>query len=164
MSENDQASAATTNNAPEQEFGLQRIYTKDVSFETPNSPDVFTQDWKPEINMNLQTSSRSIGSDVYEVVLHITLTCKMGEKTAYLCEVQQAGIFGVRGFDEAEMGHMMGAYCPNVLFPYVREVISDLVTKGSFPQMVVSPVNFDALYQQQLQQQASQKEGQPSTH
>jgi len=156
MSENNQTEA----NA--REFVLQRIYVKDVSFETPNSPVIFTEEWKPESNLNLNTGINKLDNDVYEVVLTVTVTTKVGDKTAFLVEVQQAGIFLVKGFPENEMGHMMSAYCPNLLFPYAREVVSDLVNKGSFPQLLLTPVNFDALYAQHLQEQqaAAQKQEQ----
>ncbi len=153
MSENDQA------NAPKREFGLQRIYTKDISFETPNSPDIFKQEWKPESNLNLNSTVNKLSDDIFEVTLTITLTTKIADKTAYLAEVQQAGIFFIKGFEEKDMGPMLGAYCPNVLFPYARELISDLVTKGSFPQMLLAHVNFDALYAQHQQQAAKATEG-----
>lgn len=138
------------------EFALQRIYVKDVSFETPNSPTIFTEEWEPESNLNLNSNVTKLADDTYEVVLTITVTTKVGDKTAFLVEIQQAGIFGVKGFADAEMAHMMGAYCPNVLFPYAREVVSDLVSKGSFPQLLLSPVNFDALYAQHMQEQQKQ--------
>ncbi|MCG8426039.1 MAG: protein-export chaperone SecB [Chromatiales bacterium] len=146
---------AATNEAS-REFGLQRIYTKDISFETPNSPAVFTEKWEPDTNLNLNSNVSALSNDLYEVVLTITVTAKVGDKTAYLVEVQQAGIFLARGFPDQEMGHMMGSYCPSILFPYAREVISDLVSKGSFPQMLLTPVNFDALYAQHLQEQQNQ--------
>ncbi|MCB1761374.1 MAG: protein-export chaperone SecB [Gammaproteobacteria bacterium] len=147
MSEEKQAEAI------QREFVLQRIYVKDISFETPNSPAIFTEEWKPESSLNLNSNVTQLGEGIYEVVLSITVTTKVGDKTAFLVEVQQAGIFGVRGFPDQEMGHMMGAYCPNVLFPYAREVVSDLVNKGSFPQLLLTPVNFDAIYAQHLQEQ-----------
>lgn len=147
MSETDQAAA---NNA--KEFALQRVYIKDVSFETPNSPAVFAGEWKPESNLNLNSNVTKLGESTFEVVVTVTVTTKVADKTAYLVEVQQAGIFAVKGFSDQEMGHMMGAYCPNLLFPYAREVVSDLVSKGSFPQMLLTPVNFDALYAQHLQE------------
>ena len=143
---------------PKREFTLQRIYVKDISFETPNSPAIFTEEWKPESSLNLNSSVNKLDNDIDEVVLSITVTTKVGEKTAFLVEVQQAGIFAVKGFPDNEMGHMMSAYCPNILFPYAREVVSDLVNKGSFPQMLLSPVSFEALYAQHLQQQANQKQ------
>ncbi len=148
----------------EREFFLARIYTKDVSFETPNSPLIFNQEWKPAFNMNVNSAVQSLGEEHYEVVLNITVTCKIEEKTAFLIEVKQGGIFRIRGFTNEEMGPMLGAYCPNLLFPYVREVVSDLVSKGSFPQLLLSPVNFDAIYArhlQQLQEQAQQEGQQP---
>ena len=112
--------------------------------------------------MDLNTSHTALGESQFEVVLQLTLTAKIGEKTAYIVEVQQAGIFVVRNFDENRQGQMLGAYCPNVLFPYAREVVSDLVAKGSFPQMILQPLNFEALYQQQREKQQS-GDGEPST-
>ncbi|MCU7905822.1 MAG: protein-export chaperone SecB [Candidatus Thiodiazotropha sp. (ex Epidulcina cf. delphinae)] len=141
---------------PNREFAVQRIYTKDISFETPNSPAVFQQEWKPETGVNLNTEVSKLADKVFEVTLTVTVTTKMGEQTAYLAEVKQSGIFAVDGFSEQEMGPLLGAYCPNQLFPYVREVISDLIMKGSFPQMTLQPVNFDMLYAQH-QQELAQK-------
>jgi preprotein translocase subunit SecB len=139
---------------PNREFAVQRIYTKDISFETPNSPAVFQQEWKPETGVNLNTEVNKLSDDVFEVTLTVTVTTKLGEQTAYLAEVKQAGIFTAKGFPEQEMGPLLGAFCPNQLFPYVREVVSDLITKGSFPQMVLQPVNFDMIYAQHQQERA----------
>jgi len=141
------------------EFSLQRIYTKDISYETPNSPAVFTDEWKPTFNLNLNSEAKALQENLYEVVLTVTVTCKVGEKTAYLIEVQQAGIFFLNGFTQEEMGGMVGAYCPNILFPYVREVVSDLVSKGSFPQLLLTPVNFDVLYAQHQAQLRQRQQG-----
>lgn len=135
------------------EFALQRIYVKDVSFESPNAPEIFMQEWTPESNMNLNSRVTPIGEDHYEVVLHISVTTKVGDKTAYLVEVEQAGIFLARNLAPEEMGRTMGSYCPGILFPFAREVVADLVSKGSFPQLLLTPVNFDALYFHHLQQQ-----------
>ncbi len=140
--------------APNREFAVQRIYTKDISFETPNSPAVFQQEWKPETGVNLNTEVNKLADDVFEVTLTVTVTTKLGEQTAYLAEVKQAGIFTAKGFPEPEMGPLLGAFCPNQLFPYIREVVSDLITKGSFPQMVLQPVNFDMIYAQTQQERA----------
>ncbi len=149
----------------ERQFVIQRIYVKDISFETPNSPEIFRIEWKPENNLNLNTGAKQIGDDLYEVTLTLTLTVKVGDKTAYLIEVQQAGIFTVQGFPDKEQGPMLGAYAPNLLFPYAREVITDLVNKGSFPQMVLQPMNFEAIYMQHQQQLAQKAEAQAqSTH
>lgn len=137
----------------EQQFQLQKIYLKDTSFETPNSPDIFTENWEPDVNVELQTAGKPLTDDVHEVVLTVTITAKIGDKTAYLAEVHQAGVFTLAGFDEKERAHMLGSYCPNILFPYAREAISDFVGKGGFPQILLAPVNFDALYAQHVQQQ-----------
>ncbi len=151
--------AANTNEAPEQQFAIQKIYCKDVSFETPNSPQMFTEKWEPELKVDLHTGVTPLAENVYEVVLTVTATVKVAEKTAFLAEVEQAGIFNVTGFDDQQRDGMLGSYCPNILFPYVREVISDLVNKGGFPQLLIQPVNFDAMYAQHLQQRQAEQEG-----
>lgn len=133
-------------------FSIEKIYLKDVSFEAPTAPDIFTEDWAPEINMELNTQANPINENMYEIELTITVTAKNKEKTGFLVELKQCGIFNISGMDEANLNGMLGAYCPNILFPYAREAISDLVTKGGFPQLLLAPVNFDALYAQHLQQ------------
>ena len=150
-----------TQQAPQQEFVIHKVYLKDVSFESPNAPDIFTQEWAPETHIDLNTASRAIDENIYEVELSLTVTTKLGERTAYLVEIKQAGVFGAAGFAPDHLGHLLGSYCPNLLFPYAREAISSLVTKGGFPDMALAPVNFDALYAQhleQLRQQAEQGE------
>jgi preprotein translocase subunit SecB len=142
---------AEENNTVEKQFSIQKIYTKDISFETPNSPKVFIGKWEPSVDFNLSTHVETLENSLYEIALTITVTVKSGSTTAYLVEVNQAGIFALNGFTEQEMGPMVGSFCPNILFPYAREVISDLVTKGGFPQLLLAPVNFDALYAQHLQ-------------
>jgi preprotein translocase subunit SecB len=144
----------------ERAFQLLRIYTKDVSYESPNAPDIFRSNWQPQHELNLNTKINKLEEDSYEVVLSVTVTTKMEDKTAFIVEVHQAGVFGVKGFPEAELRPLLGAYCPNVLFPFAREVVSDLVTKGSFPQLVLQPVNFEALFAQHQQQQAAEAKGQ----
>jgi preprotein translocase subunit SecB len=139
-------------------FDMQRIYLKDVSFETPNSPAIFLEEWKPNIDVQVGTETNTLDDGVFEVVLKVTVTNTIGEKTAFLAEVHQAGIFSVSGFSDQEMTHMVGSYCPNMLFPYAREAVTNLVTKGSFPQFVLAPVNFDALLAQHLANQANQNE------
>ena len=138
------------------QFAIQRIYTKDISFETPNSPAIFTEKWEPAVNVDLNSSGNRLGEGLYEVILSLTVTAKLGEKTAYLAEVQQAGIFALEGFSEQELGGALHSFCPNILFPYAREAVSDLVSKGSFPQMVLSPVNFDALFAQHVKRAQEQ--------
>jgi len=144
---------ATETAADEQQFQLQKIYLKDTSFETPNSPGIFTANWEPDVSVELQTAGKPLADDVHEVVLTVTVTTKVDDKTAYLVEVHQAGVFTMAGFEENERAHMLGSYCPNILFPYAREAISDLIGKGGFPQLILAPVNFDALYSQHVQQQ-----------
>ncbi|WP_296805062.1 protein-export chaperone SecB [Thiocapsa sp.] len=154
MAENPQSNDPLTQ--PERQFSVQRVYVKDASFESPNAPDIFRGEWKPKHELNVSTKVNRIQEDLYEVVLSVTVSAQLGDKTAFIVEVQQAGIFGISGFAEQEMGAMVGAYCPNLLFPYAREVVSDLVSKGSYPQLVLQHVNFDALFAQH-QQEAMQR-------
>ncbi len=143
----------TDQQQPEQQFAIQKIYVRDVSFESPNAPAVFTGEWKPEVNLDLNTQADPLEAGVFHVDLALTVNVRNADKTAFLVEVHQCGIFNLAGFDDQQMGHMLGAYCPNILFPYAREAISDLVTKGGFPPLLLAPVNFDALYAQHLAQQ-----------
>jgi len=140
------------NGGGDKQFAIQKIYTKDISFETPNAPKIFTLKWEPGLDLNLGTHVEPLENSMYEVSLTITVTVKIADSTAYLVEVNQAGIFSVAGFSDQEMGPMLGSFCPNILFPYAREVVPDLVSKGGFPQLILAPVNFDALYLQHLQQ------------
>lgn len=139
----------------ERQFAVQRIYTKDLSFESPNAPEIFRGEWKPQNELNLNTKVNRLADQAYEVVLSVTVTAKVADKTAFIVEVQQAGIFTLAGFSDQELGPMLGAYCPNLLFPYAREAVSDLVTKGSFPQLVLQHVSFDALFAQHQQEAAA---------
>ena len=147
------------NKQQEPQFAIQRVYTKDISFETPNSPDVFQKEWKPEVQLDLDTKSAKLADNTFEVVLSITVTVKVGEMTAFLAEVQQAGIFTIANIPEAQLAHTIGAFCPNTLFPYARETIASLVNRGSFPQLNLAPVNFDALYASYVKQQTAQAAG-----
>ena len=152
------------NQAEEQQagpqFSIQRIYVKDLSFETPNSPEIFTKEWKPDVKLDLDNRSTKIEEGVYEVTLSLTVTAKIEDQTAFLCEVQQAGIFIIGNMPDAQLAHMLGAFCPNTLFPYARETVSSLVNRGTFPALNLSPVNFDALFAQYMQQAKAQAEGQ----
>lgn len=141
-----------TNQSNQPHFEIQRIYVKDISFESPNTPHTFTEEWKPEVSLNLESKSNRIQDNVHEVVLSITATVNSNKKTAFLIEVHQAGVFVVSNFPNDQLHQMLGSYCPNVLFPYAREVISDLVVRGGFPQLILAPVNFDALYAQHMEQ------------
>lgn len=135
---------------PEKRFLIQKIYVKDISFETPNSPHIFREKWEPDVSMQMGNTVIALSPDVQEVVMAVTVTAKVNDKIAFLVEVHQAGIFTVEGFSAEEMGQVVGSFCPNILFPYAREVVSDLVTRGGFPQLLLAPVNFDALYAQHL--------------
>jgi preprotein translocase subunit SecB len=134
-------------------FEIQRIYVKDLSYEAPNTPHTFSDDWKPEVQLNLETKSTRVQDNVHEVVLSVTATVTSSKKSAFLVEVHQAGIFMVTGFPSDQLHQMLGSFCPNILFPYAREAISDLVVRGGFPQLILAPVNFDALYAQHLEEQ-----------
>ena len=148
----------------EKQFALQKLYIKDVSFETPNSPAVFTQKWEPKVEFNLASNAQTLQEDLYEITLTVTVTVKLEDKTAYLVEVSQAGIFTMTGFDEQELAPLIGSFCPNILFPYAREAVSDLVIKGGFPPMLLAPVNFDALYMQHVEQQQKSAPGSTSVN
>jgi len=148
---------AEENNTEEKQFSIQKIYTKYMSFETPNSPKIFTEKWEPAVEFNLGTNVLTFESSLFEVAITVTITVKSGSTTAYLVEIIQAGIFSLSGFTDQEMGPMVGSFCPNILFPYAREAVSDLVAKGGFPQLLLAPVNFDALYAQHLQQLQQQQ-------
>jgi len=140
-------------------FSIQKIYVKDVSFESPDTPKAFRfSKWEPKIDLNLNNAHSKIDDNLYEAVLTITATVQHEEKTAFLVEVQQAGIFAVAGFNDDEKKYLLGSQCMNILFPYARETISDLTTRGGFPPLLLSPVNFDALYQQHMQKQATEAE------
>ncbi len=140
--------AAAQNDQPQ--FSLQRIYVRDLSFEAPKTPEIFRQDWQPSISVDLNTRQKDLGGDFHEVVLTVSVTVKVGEEVAYIAEVQQAGIFLAKGLDNGAMSHTLGAFCPNLLFPYARETLDSLVVRGSFPALMLAPVNFDALYAQEL--------------
>ena len=145
----------------EQQFIIQRIYVKDVSFEAPNSPGMFTQEWNPDTNLDLNTHVNPLSSDNYEVELAITITVKSSDKTAFLVEVTQAGVFFITGYAQEQINHLLAAYCPNILFPFLREAVNDMVTKGSFPQLLLTPINFDAEFEANMQRaQAAAVEGQ----
>ena len=139
-------------------FTVEKIYLKDVSFEAPGAPQVFNEEGQPNLQMNLSQKVQRLNDRAFEVVLGVTLTCTIGEKTAYLCEVQQAGVFGLAGFDEQQLDAMLGTHCPNVLYPFARQTISELITGGGFPPFLLQPINFDALYAESLRQRAQQQE------
>ncbi|WP_298440834.1 protein-export chaperone SecB [uncultured Ferrimonas sp.] len=149
-------SEAATNEQTAPVFQIQRVYTKDISFETPNSPAIFQKEWKPEVKLDLDTRSNKLADDTYEVIISITVTVKVEEDTAFLAEVQQAGIFTVANLPEPQLAHALGAGCPNILFPYAREAVASLVNRGTFPPLNLAPVNFDALFAQYMQKRQAE--------
>jgi preprotein translocase subunit SecB len=156
------AEQASTEQAQGPQFSLQRIYVRDLSFEAPKSPEIFRHEWAPNVSMDLNTRQKALEGDFHEVVLTLSVTVKTGEETAFIAEVQQAGIFLIKGLDAPSMSHTLGAFCPNILFPYARETLDNLVVRGSFPALMLSPVNFDALYAQEMQRMQA-AEGQTPT-
>jgi preprotein translocase subunit SecB len=141
-------------------FAIQRIYVKDISFESPNAPAIFRKEWQPEVKLDLDTRSEMLEDNMYEVILSLTVTTTVGGETAFLCEVQQAGIFAVPELQDAQMAHMLASFCPNILFPYARETVANLVNRGTFPQLNLAPVNFDALFAQYVQQRQAEAQAQ----
>jgi len=140
-------------------FDIRKIYLKDASLECPNTPGIFLKDpAQPEVGIEATIRATSLEQDdFYEVVLGLTVTSKIGEQTAFLVEVQQAGIFQIAGLNKQDLPLALEIACPNVLLPFAREAVSDFVTKAGFPQLLLSPINFEALYQQKLQQKAQQE-------
>lgn len=143
--------------AADRQVGIQKIYVKDFSFESPQSPDIFAgaRDWKPHSNLNLRSTHSQIKDkeDLFEVVLTITVETKQDDDSLFLVEIQQAGVFQIKGYEKEEFGHIVGSYCPSILFPYAREAVANVVARGGFPEFILQPINFDALYAQTLQQQ-----------
>ena len=157
------AAAQDAEQAKGPQFQIQRIYCKDISFETPNSPAIFTQEWKPEMKVDMDTKSQRIDGISYEVVLTVTCQATVGEQTAFLVEVQQAGVFTIADeLPEAQKAQLVGAFCPNTLFPYARETVASLINKGTFPTFNLQPVNFDAVFAQYMQKRAQEAQAQES--
>ena len=146
---------------PEKQIAIQKIYVKDFSFESPHTPEVFTRsDWSPKTNLNLRSTHTSGSDNSHEVVLTITIEAKEEDKTFFLVELQQAGLFHIAGYGEDEFKAVVGSYCPNILFPYARESVANIVSKGGFPEFLLQPINFDALYAQGLAQAQAQAQEQ----
>ena len=139
---------------------VHRIYIKDASFEAPNSPEVFSGAWEPKITLNIKADHKkldNIGQDHWEVALHVSVEAVHNDKTALLAEIEQAGIFEIKGFEGDELERIIGAYCPSVLYPFSSEAVASLVAKGGFPQLVIQPLNFDAMYQRHAEQAQAQQ-------
>jgi len=152
--DNNVAAANPTEGQPTQgEIGIQKLFLQDVSFEAPGAPEIFRESGQTDINLNLSQKVKEFETDIYEVVLSLTITAKLGEKTAYIVEVQQGGLFGVRGFEKQQIHAILGSYCPQLLYPYARSVISDLVAHGGFPPLILQHVDFNQVYLSHLKQQ-----------
>lgn len=163
MADEDQSSGGQSGPLPDgnaaengPQLVLQKIYLKDLSFESPKSPEVFTTNAAPTTQLNLRYGNRDVGDDNVEVTLTITVEAKEGENTLFLIELTQAGVFSIRGFNAEQKAQLVGSYCPNTLYPFAREAVADLVQRGGFPQLLLQPINFDALYAQALQERAQQ--------
>ncbi len=154
--------AAGQQDKPQLQFAVQRIYVKDISFEAPNSPAVFQQPFKPKVGLDLNTSSQQVGEGLFEVVIKVTAQVTHSEEgtTSFLAEIEQAGLFRIAGIEGAQLDHTLGAFCPNVLFPYARECIDNLVNRGGFPPLMLAPVNFEAIYAQKKKREAEQAQAQ----
>lgn len=153
-----QAPQETNAEGQETQFMIQRLYVKNLSFETTNTPDVFQHKWEPELSLDLNTQHTKLEENVYDVALTVTATVKNNQATAFLVEVQQAGIFTIQGPSDDQLDHLLNSFCPSLLFPYAREAITSEVVRGSFPQLVLAPINFDALYMQQRQERLQAQE------
>lgn len=155
MAEEQQAAAQDQNQQPV--FTIEKIYVKDASLEVPNAPHVFLQQEAPQVGIELSNAGRAIGDGVFEVEITVTVTSKAEENVVFLVEVAQAGIFQIRNVPNENIEAILGITCPNILFPYAREAVSDLVTRAGFPAVLLNPINFEALFAQQKQQQAQQQ-------
>jgi len=162
--ENIPDAGAATDTPERQEFKLHKVYLKDVSFESPQSPKIFAaeKNWKPEVALQLNTEVQELDNNIIENTLNVQVTVKTGDEVVYLVEVKQAGLFHMKGFDDRNKAGMLNVFCPNLLFPFAREAIASLVAKGGFPQLLLEPVNFEALYAQHLQK-AKQNAPAPDT-
>ncbi len=162
MADEQNLDIATEEQQQEAQFQLQKLYVKDVSFEAPNAPQIFQDDGQVDIKMNLAQKVENLAENIHEVVLTVTVTANLGDRAAYLVEVQQAGIFSITGLDEQSTHVAINTLCPHALFPYARRSVTDLVADGGFPPLVLQPINFDQIYAQRMQEaqeQANNAEG-----
>lgn len=144
----------TMNSNPQATFIIQKIFTENLSFEAPGTPSSFQGEWKPEANIDIQTAHKKLDGDLYHAMLSLTVTVKNAGKTVFLVQIKQAGLFTISGLDD-KLGSILGSYCPSTLFPYAKDAITTVVSKGGFPEINIAPINFDALYVQSQQQAAA---------
>ena len=145
--------------AEQPQFSIQRVYLKDLSFETPQGPSAFKKKWQPKVSQDLNTKSKQVEEGVFEVALRVTITMTDGDDTIYIVEAEQAGLFNIKGFTDEQLPQILNTTCPGILFPYLRETLDNIVTKGSFPALLLPPINFDALFANAVQQAAEQNQG-----
>lgn len=143
--------------APQPIFTIEKIYLKDLSVEVPNSPESFLEQQAPNVEVNIHSNSRAVQDGIFEVVLTVTITAKVNDKVMFLVEAAQAGLFQIRNVPQPDMGPLLGVACPNTLFPYVRETITMVTSRAGFPPVMLAPMSFEGIYQQQLQQMQQQQ-------
>jgi preprotein translocase subunit SecB len=156
------ANEASAEQSVQPGFGIEKLYVKDASIEVPNAPQIFTERTAPQVNVEIGNSAQRLEEGVFEVAVKVTVTAKIGEKTAFLVEVTQAGIFAIRNVPEENLEIIIAVTCPNILFPYAREAVSDMVTRAGFAPVLLNPINFEALFMQQKQQQAENAGAKPN--
>jgi len=162
MAKSEEKKQAATDAKSAQQFMLQKIYVKDSSFESPNSPAVFQQNYAPKVKFNISSKNSPLQDDLHEVVLQLTIEVKQDDKVVFVVEVHQAGIFLCKGFEDEAFSQVLSSVCPGILFPYAREVVDGLAVKGGFPALMLAPVNFDALYQQAKKKEQEKAEAAPA--
>lgn len=148
------------NNTNKIQFEIQRVYIKDISFESPNTPEIFhifQKECKPDINLNMDTSALQLSNETYETILHVTIKSTIDTKTIFLCDIQQAGVFIINGMNNIQITQYLGIHCPSILFPYARECIDNLVSRGTFPQLNIAPIDFNELFIKHTKYQATQE-------
>lgn len=144
-------------------FNIQRVFVKDASFESPNSPEIFKKSWEPQVNLDMNTRAVDLGENAYEITLMLTVTAKIEDDVAFIAEIQQAGIFTIANFPQDTLNQMLAAYAPNILFPYARTTIDNMIVQGSFPALMLAPINFEGLYQQKLADEKAKAESAEKT-
>jgi preprotein translocase subunit SecB len=152
MAKDSKAAATEAEQNVQPGFGIEKLYVKDASIEVPNAPQIFTERTAPQVNVELANAAQKLDEGVFEVAIKVTVTAKVGDKTAFLVEATQAGIFAIRNVPDENLEPILAVTCPNILFPYAREAVSDMVTRAGFAPVLLNPINFEALYMQQKQQ------------
>ena len=150
--------------AEQPEFSIQRIYLKDLSFETPQGPTAFKKKWQPKVSQDLNTKTSPVEDGIYEVALRVTINIKDGDDTIYIVEAEQAGLFNIKGFSDEQLPQVLNTTCPGILFPYLRETLDTVVTKGTFPALLLPPINFDALFANAVKQAEANQNGDSTQH